>query len=126
MNNKRPVNLDLMTVRFPITAVASILHRISAVITWVGLGYLLFFLGQALVSETQFNETANLLQTNVFLQFLNWGFLTAFGYYCMATIKHIIQDIGFFEDLSGGKFISWAAIILGILLAILAGVFVWA
>lgn len=126
MNDKRPVNLDLKTVSFPITAVASILHRICAVITWVALGYLLLLLYQALGSETQFDELSELLQSNFLLQFINWGFLTAFGYYCMGTIKHIIQDFGFFEDLPGGKFISWTAIILGIALSILAGVFIWA
>lgn len=126
MNKERPVNLDLATVKFPITAIASILHRICAVITWVGLGYLLFLLSQALGSEAQFNAIAESLQTNFFLQFISWGFLAAFSYYCMGTIKHIIQDLGFFEDLAGGQFISWTAIAAGIILAILAGVFIWA
>ena len=34
----RPVNLDLTKFSFPITAIASIMHRICAVISWVGLG----------------------------------------------------------------------------------------
>jgi succinyl-CoA synthetase beta subunit len=33
MSDKRPVNLDLGTVSFPITAIASILHRVCAVIS---------------------------------------------------------------------------------------------
>lgn len=125
MNNKRPVNLDLTTVSFPITAIASILHRVCAVITWAGLGYLLILLSLALSSEEQFVAVSGLLQTNFLLQLVTWGFLTAFGYYCMGTIKHIIQDFGFFEDFAGGKLISWTAIILGIVLGLLAGVLIW-
>lgn len=126
MNKKRPVNLNLATVSFPITAIASILHRICAVITWVGLAYLLTLLYHATASQEQFENVAELLKTNFLLQFVSWGFLTAFAYYCMGTIKHIIQDFGFFEDLPGGKFISWTAIILSIVLSLLAGVLIWA
>ena len=126
MNNKRPVNLELTTVNFPVTAIASILHRVCAVITWVGLGYLLILLCYALSSAEQFNATAELLRSHFLLQFITWGFLTAFGYYCMGTIKHIVQDFGFFEDFSGGKIISWVAILLGIVLSLSAGVWIWA
>lgn len=126
MNNQRPVNLDLSTVRFPVTAIASILHRVCAVISWVGLGFLLGLLCHGLDSEQQFNELAGLYQSNVLLQFVSWGFLSAFGYYCMGTLKHIIQDFGFFEDFAGGQLISWTAIVAGVVFALLAGVFVWA
>ena len=126
MTTKRPMNLDLTTVRFPITAIASILHRVCAVITWVGLGYLLILLSIALSSKEQFEMVSDSLQNNFLLQFITWGFLTAFGYYCMGTIKHIIQDFGFFEDFAGGQLISWTAIVLGILISLLAGVYLWA
>ncbi|MGH1487619.1 MAG: succinate dehydrogenase, cytochrome b556 subunit [Cellvibrionaceae bacterium] len=126
MNNKRPVNLDLATVSFPITAIASILHRVCAVISWVGLGFLLLLLCHSLASEQQFNEVAEMYNTNFLLQFVSWGFLTAFGYYCMGTVKHIIQDFGFFEDFAGGQLISWTAIVAGVILALLAGVLIWA
>ncbi len=35
VKKQRPVNLDLQTIRFPITAIASILHRVSGVITFL-------------------------------------------------------------------------------------------
>ncbi len=126
MNSERPVNLDLTTVSFPVTAIASILHRICAVITWVALGFLLVLLRYALESEQDFSAVAALFKTNFLLQFVSWGFLTAFAYYCMGTIKHIIQDMGFFEDFAGGKAISWTAIVCGIALSLLAGVLIWA
>ena len=126
MNNSRPVNLDLGTVSFPITAIASILHRICAVISWVGLGFLLMGLAMALGSQQSFDELVKLLQANFLAQFVAWGLLTAFGYYCAGTIKHIIQDFGLFEDLQGGKLISWVAILAGVTFSIAAGVMIWA
>jgi succinate dehydrogenase / fumarate reductase cytochrome b subunit len=125
MSDTRPVNLDLMTVRLPISAYASILHRVSAVIVWVGLAVLLALASFALASEASYIELSELLQTNFLLQFVVWGFLTALGYYCVATSKHIIQDLGFFEDKAGGKFISTLVLVLGAVIALLAGVYVW-
>jgi succinate dehydrogenase / fumarate reductase cytochrome b subunit len=126
MNDKRPVNLDLSTVKFPITAIASILHRITAVITWVGLGFLLVLLGYANGSEQHFTSTSQIMQSNFLLQFVSWGFLTALAYYCLASAKHIIQDFGLCENFESGSLLSWGAIILGVVLAILAGVLIWA
>lgn len=126
MNDKRPVNLDLSTVSFPITAIASILHRITAVVTWVGLGFLLVLLSYALGSEQEYTSMSQSMQSNFLLQFVAWGFLTAFAYYCLASAKHIIQDFGFFEDFEGGSRLSWGVIIVGVVLGLLAGVFVWA
>ena len=126
MSDNRPVNLDLGTVSFPITAIASILHRVCAVISWVGLGFLLCALCYALGSPQDYAQLANTLQTQFLAQFVVWGLLTAFGYYCAATIKHLVQDFGFCEDFTGGKCISWAAIAVGIVLSILAGVLIWA
>ncbi len=125
MNDKRPVNLDLGTVRFPVTAIASILHRVCAVISWVGLGFLLFVLCYVLQSKDNYTILASILETHFLAQFVAWGLLTAFGYYCAGTVKHIIQDFGYFEDFAGGKMISWTAIVVGIILSVLAGVLVW-
>jgi succinate dehydrogenase / fumarate reductase cytochrome b subunit len=126
MSDNRPVNLDLGTVSFPITAIASILHRVCAVISWVGLGFLLCALCYALGSREDYNVLATALDNNFLVQFVAWGLLSAFSYYCAGTIKHLIQDFGFCEEFSGGKAISWAAIIAGVILSVLAGVLVWA
>jgi len=125
MNNARPINLDLGSVSWPVTAIASILHRICAVIVWVGLGFLLVAASVATSSEEGFESISTLIQTNFFAQFVAWGLLTALGYYCMGTIKHLVQDMGFFESFEGGKVISWTAIGLGILISSASGVLVW-
>lgn len=125
MNDTRPVNLDLATVKFPITAIASITHRVCAVISWVGIAALLMVLCSALNSADDYSRTIGLLSSNFLVKFCVWGFLSAFAYYCFATAKHIVQDFGFFEDLAGGVMISWLSLGLGGIFTLLAGVLVW-
>ncbi|WP_204311073.1 succinate dehydrogenase, cytochrome b556 subunit, partial [Stenotrophomonas maltophilia] len=56
MNSKRPVNLDLRTIKLPVTAYTSILHRISGVILFLGIAVLLFALDKSLSSEEGFEQ----------------------------------------------------------------------
>lgn len=56
MKDNRPVNLDIGTIKLPITAYASILHRISGVVLFVAVGILLWMLDASLASEESFNS----------------------------------------------------------------------
>ena len=105
--------------------VASILHRISAVIMWVSLAYFLSILSISLSTEEGFNSIQTMLSDNFIAQFFTWGFLTAFGYYTIGGIKHLIQEFGHFETLEGGKMISQTAIALGIVVSILFAIWIW-
>ena len=126
MSKERPVNLDIATIRLPITAVVSILHRVSSVILWVGLA---IFLPALLVSlsSADGHQAMQAFFTGHFLgQFMVWGLLTALGYYVCATAKHLIQDFGYCEELESGKRISMAVLVLAAVLSILSGVWLWA
>lgn len=125
MRQQRPVNLDLRTIKMPITAKASILHRISAVVLWVGMAIFLPVLFLSLQSEQNFLSIQSLVLDNVLAQFVAWGLLTAFGYYSAATLKHVIQDFGYFEELDSGKQIASAALIIGIVLSLVWGLWIW-
>ncbi len=56
MNKKRPVNLDIRTIQLPLTALTSILHRISGIMLFIFLGLILYMLSKSLESEKGFNE----------------------------------------------------------------------
>ncbi|WCN07613.1 succinate dehydrogenase, cytochrome b556 subunit [Marinomonas mediterranea] len=125
MSKARPVNLDIKTIRLPVTAIASILHRISAVILWVGFGVFLVTAYFSLNSKDGFGYVSSLLADYFVIQFVIWGMLTALGYYMVATLKHLVQDMGYFEELESGKMIANVAIAIGILLSLCTGVWVW-
>jgi len=125
-NDSRPVDIQFGKFSWPVTAIASITHRISAVIIWIGLGIGLGTLYFANQSEASFDLVFFALDSNFMAQFVAWGLLSAFGYYCMGTIKHLLQDMGYCEEFASGKIISWIAILSGLSLSVLAGVYVWA
>ncbi|MGH1472605.1 MAG: succinate dehydrogenase, cytochrome b556 subunit [Cellvibrionaceae bacterium] len=124
MNDKRPVNLDLTTVSFPLTALVSITHRISGVILFAGIAVLLWGLQASLQSEESFLELKNQL-TNPICQFILWSTLAALAYHLIAGLRHLIMDFGVGETLEGGKRGAQIAIFLAVVLIILAGLWVW-
>ena len=59
MNKKRPINLDLATIRFPVMAIASIFHRISGIGIFVLLPVIMWYLDKSLQSEASFQSNEN-------------------------------------------------------------------
>ena len=125
MKRNRPKNLDLTTIQLPVMGVASILHRVSAIIIWASLAIFLPMLYLSLSSAEGFSQVQELLTTNGFVQFIVWGLLTAVGYYTMGGLKHLIQEFGYFESLEGGRSISQVALGLGVVLSVLFGFWIW-
>ena len=124
MSSERPVNLDLTTFSFPITAIASILHRVAGVILFFGSFILLALLGQSLESEAGFADAVLLLE-NGFIAFIIWGVLSALAYHFVAGVKHLVMDMGHGETLESGALFAKASIGISIVLMILAGFWVW-
>lgn len=120
----RPVNLDLSTIQFPATAIASILHRVSGVILFVGIGILLVLLHYSLTSDDSFHAIQELLQTFIG-KFVIWGIVTAFIYHAIAGIRHLVMDFGFWEELEPGTRSAQVSFILTLILSIAAGVWLW-
>ncbi|HLV19186.1 MAG TPA: succinate dehydrogenase, cytochrome b556 subunit [Pseudomonas sp.] len=124
MNSQRPVNLDLRTIKLPVTAYTSILHRISGVILFLGLVVLLYGLDMSLASEESFEELKACL-TSPLAKLVIWGLLSALLYHLVAGIRHLFMDAGVGETLEGGKTGSKIVIAVAVVLIVLAGVWVW-
>lgn len=124
MNTNRPVNLDLSTVKFPITAIVSITHRVSGVVLLGGILVLMWMLDVSLSSEEGFNSIKEILQAPL-AKLILWGVLAALAYHLVAGIRHLIMDLGIGETLEGGKRGAGLTIIISIVLIILAGLWVW-
>lgn len=124
MKTVRPVNLDLSTISFPITAITSILHRVSGVALLLGAIAAVWFLAASLRSPADFVSATAAVQTPLG-KFLTWAFLAALIYHLVMGLKHLVQDLGFGETLSGGKSLSTAALVISVVLILAAGVWVW-
>jgi succinate dehydrogenase / fumarate reductase cytochrome b subunit len=125
VKKQRPVNLDLQTIRFPVTAIASILHRVSGVVTFVAVGILLWLLGLSLSSADGFAQ-ASLLVNGVLVKFILWAILTALAYHIAGGIRHMLMDFRLIEEsLVCGIRSAQVAWGVTVVLSILAGVLLW-
>ncbi len=122
--DKRPVNLNLLTVKLPITSISSITHRISGVILLGAVLILLWMLDLSLESEQGFEYIQGLLDTLV-VKLIIWAILAALAYHFIAGTRHLIMDLGFWETLKGGMTSAWGAIFLALIVIVLAGVWLW-
>ncbi|OZI13916.1 succinate dehydrogenase cytochrome b556 large subunit [Sodalis-like symbiont of Philaenus spumarius] len=125
VKKQRPVNLDLQTIRFPVTAIASILHRVSGVIMFVAIGILLWVLGLSLSSPEGFIQAAAMMDSLI-VKFIFWGILTALAYHTLGGIRHMLMDFGYLEEtFAVGKTTANVTFLLTVVLSILAGVLLW-
>ncbi len=118
--NNRPVNLDLRTIKMPVTAILSILHRISGVIIFLGMPILLWMFGKSLGSAIEFQNLLTLLD-NIFLKIIFLGTITALGYHVIAGIKHLFMDRGIGETLEGSKLAGKMVMVATLILLIIIG-----
>lgn len=124
MNKKRPVNLDLGTLKFPAMAIASILHRISGMVLFLLLPLLLYFLYLSLDNEESYTNLQGILQSP-YNKFLLWVFIAALIYHLLAGIRHLLMDVGIGEHLEEGRRSAIFVIGCSVVLTILAGIWIW-
>ncbi len=124
MNHKRPVNLDLGSLKFPPMAIVSILHRISGVILFLLMPLMLYILKLSLSTPESFNQLQIWVQC-FYLKFFLWVFSAALVYHLIAGIRHIFMDFGLGEELNAGRKSSVIVLILASILTILLGIWIW-
>ncbi|MDQ8039325.1 MAG: succinate dehydrogenase, cytochrome b556 subunit [Rickettsiella sp.] len=121
---KRPVNLNLLTIRFPLTAIISILHRVSGFILFLIIPIFLGLLTISLKSPEGFFIAHNCL-TYPLIKVLILGFLFALFYHLLAGIRHLVMDSGIGEDLKSARFTAWLVIGSAIVLTTMMGIYLW-
>lgn len=124
VNKKRPINLDLSSLKFPPMAIASILHRVSGVLIFLLFPFVLFILSCSLQSEESLAQTKIIL-ANPYYKLLLWAFGASMIYHVIAGIRHLIMDMGFGESLRAGRMSAVSIIALAVILAIFLGIWIW-
>ncbi|WP_043527379.1 succinate dehydrogenase, cytochrome b556 subunit [Litchfieldella xinjiangensis] len=125
MNSKRPINLDLATIQFPLPALTSIAHRISGVILFIGLIFAFWALDKSLSSPQGFDAVRDTLAHNILAKLVAWGMLSALAVHFVAGVKHLLMDLHIGVTLEGGLRKAQITVVASAVLVILAGVWVW-
>jgi len=124
VNKKRPVNLDIGTIRLPITAYASILHRASGVFLFVGVAVLLWMLDLSLSGEEGFAQV-QVLFDSFFVKLIVWAVLAGLIYHTAAGIRHLIMDMGIGESKEQGPRFAKVSVALSVVVIAALGVWIW-
>ena len=124
MKDKRPVNLDIGTMRLPVTAWASITHRATGVFLFAGMALLIWALDASLRSPESFASLQDILGSPL-AKLVLWAIVAALIYHSLAGVRHLIMDMGVGETMEGGTLGARIVIALAVVLILLAGVWIW-
>lgn len=115
----RPVFLNLWNIRFPLSAISSILHRISGFFLAIGLPFLGWIFYQSLASLESFNWLKDLILSDPIIRCWVWLSGCALIYHSIAGIRHLLMDLHLFETQKAGKITSIIVFIFFILMTTL-------
>jgi len=124
VKDTRPVNLDLTTVNFPLPAITSILHRVSGVALFFGIGVVLYLLQLSLESEAGFERVTELFRATP-VKLVVWLILTGLLYHLIAGIKHLLMDWGLGESREGALRGAQVTLICALAAAVLSWGMIW-
>jgi len=124
VKKQRPVNLDIGTIKLPITAYASILHRVSGVFLFFAVAVLLYLLDLSLSSPEGFAQVKDCLDSEI-TKLVVWAILAGLGYHTAVGVRHLVMDAGIGETLQGGVLGARLAFVAAAVLIVLAGIWIW-
>ena len=123
-NKQRPVYLSLTQFRWPIPAIASITHRITGVLLFLGIGFLLWLLDMALESAAGFDAAREILMLPL-AKLVLWGVLVMLLYHLIAGVKHLLLDFHLGDTMQAAIAGVWFVFAVTAVLAAALGVWIW-
>jgi succinate dehydrogenase / fumarate reductase cytochrome b subunit len=121
---QRPVYISLTQFKFPVTAIASIVHRITGMLLFLGIGYLLWLLDLGLDSEAGFLQASAALEAP-FTKLVLWGVLSMLIYHILAGVKHMFLDFHIGDSFAAASTSAYLVFAMSAVLAVVTGVWIW-
>ena len=110
-SKKRPVYLNLIKIRLPVTGVVSILHRVSGVLLVLLLPVLLYFFDLSLTDPEAFAICRGLF-TGWFGRLLVFGVVWLFVQHFYSGIRHLLLDLDFWITREQSRATAWIAFVV--------------
>ena len=122
-NRARPVYINLLQIKLPISAISSITHRLAGIyVFFVTLPLSLFLLYFSTKSYNDFMFISTLLKDSIFFAtFVAFSFLI-FAYHILTGVRHLLQDMHIGESLEASRASSY---IVFFLWSILVAAVIW-
>lgn len=120
----RPKNLNLFTIRLPINALVSILHRATGCILFLLIPLLLGLYQFSLYSEIGYQTVMNVLGYPL-VKLLLLGLTWVFTHHFLAGIRHLVMDIHFLTSLMKARLTSRCVLVMDFLVTLFVAVKMW-
>lgn len=120
----RPKNLNLFTIRLPINALVSILHRATGCILFLILPMILLLLQFSLSSAQSFESVVSILHSP-FIKLMLLGLAWAFFHHFFAGIRHLAMDVHWMTSLMKARYTSKVVLVLGAIATLLLAIKLW-
>ena len=114
----RPKHLNLIKVRMPITAIASIFHRLSGALLFLATPFLLYILTASLKSNSGF-ELARQWLDSIFIKLCLVVLIWSAVHHFLAGIRYLVLDLDMGLDRRSANLSAMAVTALGLFIAIM-------
>lgn len=120
---KRPKNLNLFTIRLPVPALVSILHRASGFLLFLLIPAMLWCLQNILSSEAGFNHVKHVLDS-VFVKGIIFAALWAFWHHFFSGLRHLAMDFHWYMALKQARLTAKLVLGLSLMLTVISVVLI--
>ena len=124
LKKRRPVWYNLSPLALPLPGWASIFHRISGVVLFFGLFWLLYLLDTSLQSPEAF-ERYKAAVSHPLAKLVLIGIIWAYLHHFCAGIRYLMHDMHMGDRLAPARKSAGAVFIVSLILAAIIGVAIW-
>ncbi|MDP1596657.1 MAG: succinate dehydrogenase, cytochrome b556 subunit [Methylotenera sp.] len=123
-SRKRPKNLNLFTIRLPVNAIISIMHRMSGMLLFLTLPAVVWALSQSVQSEASYIALVDMLQHWLVKLFLI-AFSCTFFHHFYAGLRHLGMDVHWMTSLQKARLSSRLVLYLDVLSVMAFAFVIW-
>jgi succinate dehydrogenase / fumarate reductase cytochrome b subunit len=120
----RPKNLNLLTIKLPINALVSILHRATGCLLFLILPLILLLLQLSLSSAEHYNMVVEVIHSP-FIKLMFLGLAWAFFHHFFAGLRHLAMDVHWMTTLMKARYTSKVVMVLGALATLVLAIKLW-
>jgi len=123
-SDSRPFYLNLLKIKLPVPGMVSIFHRITGVLMFLALPFVVYLLDLSLQGEVGFNQVRELLSVP-FIQLLSIVLVWSLLHHLFAGIRFLLIDFDIAVDKRPSQVTAWLVFVAEIvaLVLILLGVY---
>jgi succinate dehydrogenase cytochrome b subunit len=114
MTNKRPVYLNLLKIRLPLTGMVSFAHRITGVILFLSLPFAVYLLDLSIESQASFQDARHIIN-QPFMIFVQILLLWSIAHHFFAGIRFLLIDAEIGVEKSQSRVGAWLVLLAEVL-----------